>query len=49
VENERRRLAALGIWPQARLVRARPPRTPETALVDDPKRKIKLNISLFST
>ncbi len=40
VENERERLAALGVWTQARLGWSQPSRTPEKALVVDQKRKI---------
>jgi hypothetical protein len=37
--NERKRLAALGVWPQARLDWSHPSRTLEKALVADQKRK----------
>jgi hypothetical protein len=40
VENERERLAALGVWTQAWLGWSQPPRTPKKALVVDQKRKI---------
>jgi hypothetical protein len=40
MESERERVAALGAWPQARLGRTQPPRTPEKALVVDRKKKI---------
>jgi hypothetical protein len=39
MEIERKRLAALGVWPQARLDWSHPSRTPEKALVVDQKRK----------
>jgi hypothetical protein len=39
MEIERKRLAALGVWPQGRLDWSHPSRTPEKALIVDQKRK----------
>ncbi len=46
MENERKRLAALGVWTQARLDWSHPSRTLEKALVADQKRK-KIQDSFF--